>query len=522
MRSPTLARSAVAAAAAILLSGTACSTSGSRPDAVATCDAPGVTPDRITLGFVYSDSGGAGSAFSSARAGFDARISLANAEGGVHGRRIAYQWRDDESSDTVNTNVTESLIRAGSVFGLVLSSAVTGGSLDYLTREGVPVTGLAAEPAWAGHTNMFSYMYSASPKIIGRYIQAGGGRKVALVTSGQSAFSSDIVATYSRDLQALGLTAVAVIPYSAASGAYRRDLLALALRREPGDVERIMLPTVTDPEAVAGRGDAAAGWGHLLLGPGCGDNAGAALGLDLRPGEALMSLGTSGVVAAVATAATRDATGTVAGFADATGHHLPLACTLNASRVLDATGALLGVDHDELSRLALSARPGAAGLVFVPYLEGERTPNLPTATGSLYGLTPASMTPANLARAAVEGVLCLLAGCLDALRDQGVRVDRVVLVGGGARSRAVQEIAPAILGVPVAVPVPGEYVADGAARQAARVLARSNGGAPPSWPRADAVTRTAQPLPLVLRRYREAAAAVAATVGSRRGPPASD
>ncbi|OHV27090.1 xylulose kinase [Parafrankia soli] len=305
--------------------------------------------------------------------------------------------------------------------------------------------------------------------------------------------------------------------FDAVSGAYRRDLLALALRRTPGGVERIVLPTVAGPEEIAGRGDTSAGWGHLLLGPGCGDNAGAALGLDLRPGEALMSLGTSGVVAAVATAATRDATGAVAGFADATGHHLPLACTLNASRVLDATGTLLGVGHDELSRLALSALPGAAGLVLVPYLEGERTPNLPTATGSLHGLTPASTTPANLARAAVEGVLCLMAGCLDALRDQGVRIDRVFLVGGGARSRAVQEIAPAILGVPVAVPAPGEYVADGAARQAATVLARSDGAAPPSWSRADAVIHRAEPLHFVLDRYQEVAATVAATVESRRG-----
>ncbi|MEX5707779.1 FGGY family carbohydrate kinase [Parafrankia sp. FMc6] len=305
--------------------------------------------------------------------------------------------------------------------------------------------------------------------------------------------------------------------FDAVSGVYRRDLLALALRREPGDVERIVLPTVAGPEETAGRGDTSAGWGHLLLGPGCGDNAGAALGLDLRPGEALMSLGTSGVVAAVATVATRDATGAVAGFADATGRHLPLACTLNASRVLDTTGALLGVGHDELSRLALSAPPGAAGLVLVPYLEGERTPNLPTATGSLHGLTPASMTPPNLARAAVEGVLCLMAGCLDALRAQGVRIGRVSLVGGGARSRAVQEIAPAILGVPVAAPAPGEYVADGAARQAAAVLARSGGAAPPSWHRPDAVTRTAEPLPSVLDRYREVAATVAATIKSRRG-----
>ena len=109
------------------------------------------------------------------------------------------------------------------------------------------------------------------------------------------------------------------------------------------------------------------------------------------------------MVTAVATSRVRDATGTVAGFADATGHHLPLVCTLNAARVLDATARMLGVDHARLSDLALSAPAGADGLVLVPYLEGERTPNLPTATGRLDGLTLANSTPAHLARAAVEG-----------------------------------------------------------------------------------------------------------------------
>jgi xylulokinase len=172
-------------------------------------------------------------------------------------------------------------------------------------------------------------------------------------------------------------------------------------------------------------------------------------------------------------------------------------CTLNASRVLDAAAALLRVDHAELARLALSAPPGAGGLTLIPYLEGERTPNRPDSTGALHGLTLDTCSPAYLARAAVEGLLCGLADGLDALTTQGVRVDRVILVGGGARSEAVRRIAPAILGRRVTVPQPGEYVADGAARQAAWVL----GGVLPDWAGAGGETYEAAPTPAVRERY---------------------
>jgi xylulokinase len=169
----------------------------------------------------------------------------------------------------------------------------------------------------------------------------------------------------------------------------------------------------------------------------------------------------------------------VAGFADATGRFLPLVCTLNAARVLSAVAALLGVDLDGLDDLALAAPPGAQGVVLVPWFEGERTPNRPDATAQLSGLRLHTTTPANLARAAVEGMLCGLADGLDALRTQGVAVNRVLLIGGGARSRAVQAIAPSVLDAPVLVPAAGEYVADGAARQAAWVL--SGAPDPPDW-----------------------------------------
>jgi len=280
--------------------------------------------------------------------------------------------------------------------------------------------------------------------------------------------------------------------FSGVTGEYRRDLLAAGLGRSD-----VVLPRVLGPGESVGRTA-----GGMLLGPGAGDNAGAALGLGAGPGDVVVSIGTSGVVSAVSQTPTADATGIIAGFASATGEYLPLVCTLNAARVLDAAAALLGVDHDELSGLALSAPPGAGGLVLVPYLEGERTPNRPDATGALHGFALSTSTPAHLARAAVEGLLCGLADALDALVEAGVPVERAFLVGGGARSEAVARIAPAVLGRPVLRPTPGEYVADGAARQAAWVLTGAD--APPSWTTADSETFDAAPTPSVRDRYAQA------------------
>jgi xylulokinase len=276
---------------------------------------------------------------------------------------------------------------------------------------------------------------------------------------------------------------------------YRRDLLGLALGHDAA------LPRVVAPGAAAG----VAGPGGLVragaaLGAGAGDNAAAALGLGMVAGDVAISIGTSGVVSAISATPTADGSGLVTGFADATGAYLPLACTLNASRVLDAAARMLGVDHAGLSALALSAPAGADGLVLVPYLEGERTPNKPDATGALHGMRLANTTPAHLARAAVEGMLCALADGLDALRAQGVPVERVQLIGGGAQSEAVRRIAPAVLGLDVAVPTPGEYVADGAARQAAWVL--SGAVQPPAWTSASAAeVFSADPAPHVREQY---------------------
>ncbi|MGA9747954.1 MAG: xylulokinase [Nocardioides sp.] len=276
--------------------------------------------------------------------------------------------------------------------------------------------------------------------------------------------------------------------WSPHSGSYDEDLLRRALGHLP------LLPRVLGPADSAGHTPTG-----ILLGPGAGDNAASALGLGAGTGDVIVSIGTSGVVTAIAPAPLSDGTGTVAGFADASGRFLPLVATLNAARVLDAMARVLGVDHATLSDLALSAPPGADGLVLLPYLEGERTPNLPDATGSLHGFTLASSLPADFARAAVEGLLCGLADGLDALVALGVEPRRVHLVGGGASSEAVRVIAPAILGAPVSAPPPGEYVADGAARQAAWVV--SGDPQPPRWPLAGVTSYDAEPAQDVRAAY---------------------
>ncbi|MBE1548622.1 xylulokinase [Mycobacterium sp. OAS707] len=280
--------------------------------------------------------------------------------------------------------------------------------------------------------------------------------------------------------------------FSSETDSYQPDLLELAMRgRRPA------LPAVLGPRDVAGQTSTGA-----ALGAGAGDNAAAALGLGAGTGDCIVSLGTSGVVSAVGEAAPHDRDGIVAGFADATGRQLPLVCTLNGAPVLAAVTTMLGVDFDELDRLALSAPVGAEGLTLVPYLEGERSPNLPGASGALHGMTTRNLLPANIARAAVEGLLASMAYCIDKIAAHGVDVQRILLIGGGARSEAVRRIAPAILGAPVHVPTPAEYVALGAARQAAWALSQQ--ASPPAWSVGVTASYTADPAPQVLEQYRAA------------------
>lgn len=256
--------------------------------------------------------------------------------------------------------------------------------------------------------------------------------------------------------------------WSPATGQYVEELQRLALGRT------FEVPRVLDPAERAGVTD-----DGMIVAAGTGDNMGAALGLGLAPGDVVVSLGTSGTVFASHDGVTGDVTGQIAGFASADGRHLPLMCTLNAARVLSAGASMLGVDLDRLSDLALSAPIGAQGLTLLPYLDGERTPDLPDATGTLGGLTRTNATPENLARACVEGMLANLVAGVEGLSAHGIEARRVLLIGGAAASPAVQTIAPILFGVPVCVPAPGEYVGIGAARQAAWAL--MGGEEPPRW-----------------------------------------
>ena len=257
--------------------------------------------------------------------------------------------------------------------------------------------------------------------------------------------------------------------WSPHTGEYRMDLLEASFGRA------VTVPTVLAPNQPAGYTD-----DGVVVAGGTGDNMGAALGLGLTTGDVAVSIGTSGVVSAVHSQPSADPTGNVAGFCDATGRFLPLVCTLNGARVLSSVAQLLGRDLRAIDELALSAPAGADELTLLPYLDGERTPNLPTAAGTLCGLRRTNADPPHLARAAVEGLLCGLADGLDALRSVGVQAREVRLVGGGSQSRAVMTLAPDILGVAVVRPEPAEYVARGAAKQAAWVL--SGEAVPPDWP----------------------------------------
>lgn len=275
--------------------------------------------------------------------------------------------------------------------------------------------------------------------------------------------------------------------WSPARGEYDLELFELAFGRRD-----VALPRVLGPGEAAGRTPAG-----VLVGPGAGDNAGAALGLGAASGDVVVSLGTSGTVFAVTDSPAADVTGSVAGFADASGVFLPLVATLNAARVLGSVAGVLGVGLEEFERLALGAEPGSGGVVLVPYFEGERTPNLPDAKAGLHGLTIASSTRENIARAAIEGMLSGLGAGLDAVRAVGVTAKRLLLIGGAAQNLAVQRVAAQVFDAPVVVPEPGEYVADGAAVQAAWALT----GMRPSWPLAIAAEPAPDFTPIIREQY---------------------
>lgn len=253
--------------------------------------------------------------------------------------------------------------------------------------------------------------------------------------------------------------------WSTLIGAYAEEVLDLDRVR----LDASLLPTVLGPTEVAGHVTAAAA-GQLglapgtVVAPGTGDNMGAALGLGLEPGTPVISLGTSGTAYAVSDARPVDPSGTVAGFADATGRFLPLAATLNCTLAVDRFAALLGLDRDDVA--------DAATCVVLPYLDGERTPDLPRAAGTVVGLRHGT-SPQEVLRAAYEGAAASLLQALASIDDAGAQLAAdapLVVIGGGARGAAWRSVVSRLSGRALELPAEAELVAVGAAVQAAAVL----------------------------------------------------
>ncbi|WP_083230358.1 FGGY family carbohydrate kinase [Curtobacterium sp. UCD-KPL2560] len=435
-------------------------------------------------------------------AGFDyvAAVAVAGQQHGMvaldaegHVVRDALLWNDVRSADAA-AQMVEELGREAWVArtGLVPVASFTGTKLRWL-RD--------AEPENAGRVAAVALPHDWLSWRLRGYGPADesplGPDLDALATDGSDASGTGYWDPVRREYDGELFEAALGRGLRVASGSDGSDGAGSA-------ADAVVVPRVVAPDEAMGAlasdvalpGGAVARAG-LVVGPGLGDNAGAALGLGLGPGDVAVSLGTSGTVFGVTDTEVTDPSGTVAGFADGTGSRLPIVTTLNAARVLEVVGGLLGVDHGELGELALQAPAGADGLVLVPYFVGERTPNRPDATASLLGMTPATTDRAHLARAAVEGMLCALADGLAAVEDTGVTVSRLLLIGGAARNEAVRAVAAQVFGRDVSVPEPGEYVAAGAARQAAWVLT----GALPSW-EVSATVVPADPRPEVLEQYR--------------------
>lgn len=261
--------------------------------------------------------------------------------------------------------------------------------------------------------------------------------------------------------------------FNAATNRYLPDFLRLI------DADREWLaqvPTVLAPDAAAGSVlpdvlDELGLTGSVLVGAGGGDQHATALGLGIVPGDVVYSFGTSGVVSALSRVPVLDLLGEVDGVADMTEGFMPLVSTLNAAKVTDTFARILGVDHSELSRLALAASDSDDGPVLAAYLDGERTPNRPGATGILSGIST-DTSREGVARAAYEGVLLGLVRGQRAIERMGVPTSgRVFAVGGGARSAAYPQLLADVLGRTIVTADVPEATARGAAVQAAAVAA---------------------------------------------------
>ena len=206
--------------------------------------------------------------------------------------------------------------------------------------------------------------------------------------------------------------------------------------------------------------------GEVTVSAGGGDNMMAAIGTgNVLPGAVTTSLGTSGTIFACAGAPVVDPEGEIAAFCDSNDRWLPLLCTMNVTVATELFRRMFGWDHDRMDRQIASVAPGVDGLFFLPYLQGERTPNLPDACGVLHGMNASNTTPAHLARAVMEGVTLGMAYGLRRMEELGVRPDVIRLTGGGSNSPVWRQMCADIFGYPVVTLRSSEGAALGAAIQ---------------------------------------------------------
>lgn len=244
---------------------------------------------------------------------------------------------------------------------------------------------------------------------------------------------------------------------------------------------RSMLPELGSSRSVHGRlrPELAKAWGlgdNVIISAGGGDNMMGAIGTgNIKPGVITASFGTSGTLYGVAGSPVVDGQGEVAAFCDSTDQWLPLVCTMNVTVVTEQVRDMYGWDLKQLEAAVASAPVGADGVMFLPYLNGERTPNLPNGTGVLHGLRPTNMTPANIARAAVEGATLGLAYGLKRFRDLGMNPTEIRLTGGGSKSSVWRQIAADCFNAEVVTLSTSEGAALGGAIQAAYAQANEHG-----------------------------------------------
>lgn len=211
----------------------------------------------------------------------------------------------------------------------------------------------------------------------------------------------------------------------------------------------------------------------VIVSAGGGDNMMGAIGTgNVKPGVVTASFGTSGTIYAFANDAVVDPKGEIAAFCSSTGGWLPLLCTMNVTTVTEQMRGLFGQDHAAFNKAVSEAPVGSKGLVMLPYLAGERTPNVPEGSGAMIGLRSENFNQAYLARAAMEGVTMGMNYGLQRLASLGVKPREIRVTGGGAKSSAWRQIMADVFGVPVVAMIEDEGAALGGAIQAAWAEAR--------------------------------------------------